>query len=655
MVRLNGQSFGIVGVMPPAFRGLELVAPDFWAPIDELGRLTPDRQDTPSELAFDYVIGRLRPGIGLDAATTELTNWIERLPPPPGSGAPPRVARLIPRGTIAGDAFAAVQAFVPLFAAFGLILLIGCANVANLLLARGMVRQREIGIRLSLGASRRRIVRQLLTEGLLLALAAAICGFFVSRALMHTAVQLLMGTGQAEVAELVRFAGSPADWRIVTFLTGSAVLSTVFFALAPALRATRLELVRTMRGEVIRDARPGLARHVLLTVQVGASALLLICAAVFLRSALAAAALDPGVRTADTVFVDGISQQHHAAVRQAVRTDPLTASIAATSPQGFRGETADASAVGMTEADGSIRQDAVNYKFVSPEYFDLLGIDVLAGRGFRPDERSPAAGVAVVSDRTARELWPDSEAVGQVVQLDPWEKTVPPRGNFVAAPTLPFRTYTVIGVVPHFRFGIGGFRQFGAGVYVPIDTGTAGASLVIRVKGDPEQARRQLSERLSGIDPALGRIWAVRTAASRGTVLLDLAFWTTAALGALALALTASGLFGVLSYLVEQRRKEIGVRMALGALPGRVLRLVLAQSLKPVAIGGLAGAAFAGVLAKALVSLPVVGLVADAVRLFDPLAYAASLLCIVIACLLAASIPAIRAARTDPIAPLREE
>jgi ABC-type antimicrobial peptide transport system permease subunit len=126
-------------------------------------------------------------------------------------------------------------------------------------------------------------------------------------------------------------------------------------------------------------------------------------------------------------------------------------------------------------------------------------------------------------------------------------------------------------------------------------------------------------------------------------------------LAVLALALTASGLFGVLSYLVERRRKEIGVRMALGAVPGNILRLVLRQSLKPVALGVVIGAAFAGALGNALISLPVTGQVAEAVRLFDPLAYGASLLCIVIACLLAASIPAVRAARVDPIATLREE
>ena len=175
----------------------------------------------------------------------------------------------------------------PIFFAFGLILMIGCANVANLLLARGVSRQREIGIRLSLGASRRRIVRQLLTENLLLALAAAVCGLAVSRLFLAGALYAATTTMPMDIlgVQLAHFALA-TDWRIVMFLLAGAIVSTAFFGLAPALQATRLELVRTMRGELTRDARPGRARHALIAVQVGASALLLICAVIFLRGSL---------------------------------------------------------------------------------------------------------------------------------------------------------------------------------------------------------------------------------------------------------------------------------------------------------------------------------------------------------------------------------
>ena len=153
--------------------------------------------------------------------------------------------------------------FSPIFFAFGLILMIGCANVANLLLARGVSRQREIGIRLSLGASRRRIIRQLLTESLLLALAAAACGLAVSRLFLEGALYAATTMVPPELLEvdLARYAPAAADWRVLVFLVAGAIVSTVFFGLVPALQATRLELVRTMRGEVTRDARPGRARQ----------------------------------------------------------------------------------------------------------------------------------------------------------------------------------------------------------------------------------------------------------------------------------------------------------------------------------------------------------------------------------------------------------
>ena len=167
--------------------------------------------------------------------------------------------------------------FAPLFFAFGLILLIGCANVANLLLARAVARQREIGIRLSLGATRRRIVRQLLTESLLLALVAAAAGFVISRVVLEAIINAVMTSMPPDIGD-VRLSVPDADWRVLLFLIVGAGVSTMLFGLAPALQATRIEPIRTIRGEVVRDARPGRSRNVLIGLQVSASALLLICA-----------------------------------------------------------------------------------------------------------------------------------------------------------------------------------------------------------------------------------------------------------------------------------------------------------------------------------------------------------------------------------------
>ena len=198
-------------------------------------------------------------------------------------------------------------------------------------------------------------------------------------------------------------------------------------------------------------------------------------------------------------------------------------------------------------------------------------------------------------------------------------------------------------------------RAAGAGVYVPIGAEAARTSLTMRVHGDPERARRALVERLTAIDPNMGEVTTLRTIARMEAYLLAIPFWLTLVLGALALLLTLSGLFSVLSYLVEQRTREIGVRMALGATSRSIGALVLSQSARPVGIGLLLGGSLTAALGAALLATPAAELIGSTVRLFDPVAYAASLLCIVTACACAALIPALRAGRIDPVAALRQD
>ena len=312
------------------------------------------------------------------------------------------------------------RVFSPIFFAFGLILMIACANVANLLLARAVARQREIGIRLSLGASRRRIIRQLLTESLILALASAACGFAVSRVCLEGASYAVTATMPGEIAEQVNFGVPAADWRVVVFLMVSAVVATISFGLVPALQASRVELVRAARGEVTRDARPGRARHLLIGVQVGASALLLICAAVFLRSAFAAAQASPGLRTRDTISVPIANEPRRAAIVREVMAHASVVAVAASSAPAL----GEASVSGEASADTrpadsaeGRRSVAVNYRLVSPGYFQLLEVDLIRGRGFTEAEGAPEAGVAVVSESAARKLWPSGDALGQVLRL----------------------------------------------------------------------------------------------------------------------------------------------------------------------------------------------------------------------------------------------
>ena len=288
----------------------------------------------------------------------------------------------------------------------------------------------------------------------------------------------------------------------------------------------------------------------------------------------------------------------------------------------------------------------------------MFDIGVLRGRAFTTAEASSNAAVAVVSEATARLIWPTGDALGQVLRLepDPNSETRSPD-----EPPLPAPTLVVIGVVRDVAgFRLAGFSE--AGVYVPTRPANAETGLIARVQGDTELARGALLERLTTIDPNMGMVVTMRTVGRLETYPLQIAFWLTVVLGGLALLLTLSGIFSVLSYLVEQRRQEIGVRIALGATTGDVTRLVLWQSLRVVAVGLVAGAGLAWGLATLLMSTsaaaPGVGMgarIGAVVDVFDPLAYAGSLLCIVTACALAASVPALRAARIDPIATLRQE
>jgi predicted permease len=512
-----------------------------------------------------------------------------------------------------------------------------------------VARQREVGIRLSLGASRLRIVRQLLTESLLLALAAAAAAFLVSRVVLEATINAIMSSIPPDIGD-VRLLVPDSDWRVLLFLVVGAGVSTMFFGLFPALQATRIEPVRTIRGEVVRDARPGRARNVLIGLQVSASALLLISAAVFLRSAMAGTSFDSGVRTSDTVVVSFASEPSRGAIVQAVTEDPSVVAVAASWP--------DMAPRPVFAESGGTRA-RVGYKFVSPEYFSVLDIRVVRGRAFTPDERTSNLSVAVVSETAARMLWPNADAIGQVLRLDR-DPAAPPRTG--DEPAVESRTFTVAGVVRD----VAGLRIMPfdkAVVYMPTNPAMPGTTLIARVRIDPERARQALLDRLTAIDPNMARqVGTLRTLARADTFFLQLAFWLTVVLGGLALALTLSGLFSVLSYLVEQRTREIGVRMALGATARDVTRLVLMQSIRPVGVGLVIGGGAAAGLAVLLLASPMAASMAAAgvrldevVHVLDPAAYAGGALVIIAACLAAAAIPAARAARLDPTRTLREE
>ena len=649
-VLVNGAPFAIVGVTAAGFRGLELTGPDAWAPLSQVGQFRLADRGREDRIGVE-IVGRLKPGVSKDQALAQLAAWDSNKSTDTIGRRATSLTLIARRGTDP-QPMETLAIFAPLFVAFGLILLIGCANVANLLLARGVARQREIGIRLSLGASRRRIVRQLMTESVLLALASAAGGYLISRLTLQGAVYWALRTAPVDIGD-VNLSVPATDWRVAVFLVVTAVAATGFFALLPALHATKIDPVRTMRGELVKDARPGRARNALIGVQVFASALLLICAAIFLRSAIASARFDPGLRTADTVLIDINNEPKRAAMTQAVASDATITAYAAVRPQLL-------APLRIAYADAGAGKIPLVFKSVSGSYFDVLGIPIVRGRTFTPSEREQHP-VAIVSETVARALWPRGSGVGETFRLEPDPGFERPGGFLTVNPDAPAddglmqpRTVTVVGVSKDVRgFRITDIKE--AGVFLPTSVDVPRTSIVARVKGEPNLARQALLGRLTRIDPNTGTIITMRTVARLETFFLETAFWVSLILGGLALLLTVSGLFSVLSYLVEQRTREIGVRMALGASTRTVVRLMLAQTAWPVIAGLIAGAGLAAVLAIALLATPVGALISQIVHVTDPVAYLTSLGVIVAACLLAAWIPAARAAKVDPIRTLRQD
>jgi predicted permease len=631
-VLVNGVSFVVIGVMPPGFRGLMVGAPDFWAPLSQLAQFVQRQRGRDDNVGA--IVGRLAPGISMENARAQLMAWDSNQPRPAAAGRDANIELLPHQGPVPRP-LEAIAVFTPLFRAFGLILMIGCANVANLLLARGVARQREIGIRLSVGASRGRIVRQLMTESLLLALTAAAGGYVLSRLALVGALSWMMRVAHTYLGD-INLTFPAADWRVAAFLLAAAIAATALFALLPALHATRIDPVRTLRGEVVKDARPGRARNALIGVQVFASALLLICAAIFLRSAIAASQFDPGFSTGDTVMIGLDNEPARAAMIQALAAEPLITKFAAVRPDMLDVRAATA-VIGAGKID-------VSYKSISGEYFDVMGVPLLRGRTFTTAERDDDP-VAVVSESMARRLFPDGDAIGRAFRLEP--DPAPPS----EIPLTP-RTVTIVGVsrdITGFRFT----EVKSAVIFLPTSLSAPNTAVMARINGDPDLTRQTLLDHLTRIDPNLGMIVTMRTVARLEAFLLGVAFRIALALGLLALLLTVSGLFSVLSYLVAQRTREIGVRLALGASAPSVMRLMIAQTARPVLVGLLAGAGLAGALAVALRSMP--AFLTEIVHVTDPVAYAASLILIAAACLAAAAIPARRAARLDPMQTLRQE
>jgi predicted permease len=599
-ILVHGQPFRVQGVAQSGFRGLGARPVDFWAPLTGTGGVEPLS-----------IVARLKPQFALSQAKAGVALWTGRNIP----GIVTSVATFKPWR--AGNTFT----FAPILVAFSLVLLLGCANLASMMLARAISRRREFAVRLALGATPTRIICQVLTESAMLALPAAVVGFGLSQAMIQLCTRVLFATLPPGIAEFAsRWPVLSPDVRVFTYNLALALVAALLCGLVPALQATQ--------GEFANAFRPSRLRNALVAGQVTVCVLLLITTATLLRGTRQVRNLAGFLSARDTIEIT-VQEKFRARAVDRLSSEPSVDILAA----------AEASPVGKKRFVSVAARDGgpsvpLAANSVSPEYFNLFDLPIVLGRNFTAEEARSGAPVTVVSETTANRLWPHQNAVGQ-------DLTVAPNGSV-----------RVIGVA---RDDLSRWITNGDArtlIYFPGAPRDEGHTLFVAVHGDLEAARRRLDSDLAAIDPnAVDEIhrFQVRDFVGEEAYSYRVAYWAAAAIGALALLLTLTGIYGVVAFVVSQRTREIGIRMALGATAGAVSALILRQSMRVATIGTLVGTLLALAMSKLLASKIAM------IDTFDESTYLGGILFVLLACAAAGYLPARRATRIDPIATLRYE
>jgi predicted permease len=647
-IDLDGRSFVIVGVLEPAFTGLDDYPRDLWIPYSTYtGLMRPDLLGTnpPGELELT---ARLRPGVTAAQAQGALTGLMASLV----DAKPDRRglrADVSPHATPNALSLQLLAVLSPVFAAFLLVLVTACANVSNVMLSRALARQREIAVRLSLGASRGRVVRQLLTEGLLIAALAAGAGLLLATWTLRAGVAVLFGTLPPALAALLRVAPLDLDRRVFLFALLVAAAATLLFALVPALQASRMGLTDALKGQRTGTRRGSRLRSALVIAQVTVSLVLVVAAITLARNGAAIGALDPGFQPDGVISVNVRTRAEEGRLIErlagVLATDPRVASVAVASSNPFFVRSRPAAAAPDRPGVAAV---ATRYTFVSPEYFDLLRIRLASGRGFRPDEAATSAPVALVSAATARAFWPGEDPLARRIRIER------PEGRPVDELPAQYGQLTVVGVVPDVSSGLVIDGQDAGHIYLPMTAANANArALMLRPRSAAAlgpQALQVVLRRIVAVLQILGAI-ALHEARDAQIYPLRAASWIGATLGGIALLLSVSGLYGVLSYTLAQRTREIGIRMALGATAGAVVRLVMGQSARLAGVGAAIGLVIAFAVLTALNSV----IRLSGISVLDGVDFGLGLAVVVAATALAAYYPARRATRVDPAVTLRAD
>ena len=654
---LNGLGFTVVGVAPKNFIGTEVgLNRELWVPLVMQPVLNPpeaSRSADPVRNRFVErdshwlaVFARLKPGVSREQAGTELTN----------------VARHVAesyRGKVSAETLRNVQLLrmnggmdprdreeaLPLagivMVVVALVLLIACANIASLLLARAAGRRRETAIRQALGATRPRLVRQWLTESILLGVAGGGLGLLLALWANQLLISYLQTTPLASL-EL------GLDWRVLAFTLGVSVATGIVFGLAPALQASRLDIVMALKSEDTPRAgsRRSRLRAVFVTAQVTLSVVLLVGAGLFIRSLQSANTIDPGFRVDRALTIpinlgllryketEGENFYRNLLARVEAQPGVERASLVRFAQLGFSFAQFQVFAAGR--ASGKTDEGiSTGFNVVGPNYFKTMETPLLRGRDFTEADRKGAPDVVVLNQTLAATLWPGEEALGKRVSISG------PAGPFLE----------VVGVARD-----GKYRSLGEAphpyIYQPLlQSYDPKMTLVVRTTGQPQSVATAMREQIRTLDANLpvADVKTLRDQLDLSLFPSRVAAWTLGGFGVLALLLAAIGIYGVVSYSVAQRTREIGVRMAMGAREKDVLRLVLGEGLFVIAVG-----LALGLLLAAAATRVIAGLLYG-VEATDPLTFAGVPLLLGFVALVASYIPARRATKVDPLVALRYE
>jgi putative ABC transport system permease protein len=637
---LNGQPFTIIGVMPPSFQFPNRA--ELWVPIGIFSERMMERGNHPGI----FSIAKLKPGVSVEQAQMDMDAVAVRLEEQyPQTNTGNRVSITPMFQQIVGP----VQSYLWfLLGAVGFVLLIACANVANLLLARAATRQKEIALRTALGAPRGRIVRQLLTESALLALLGGALGL----ALAYGGMRALVAISPATTPRLSEVGIDP--W-VVAFNFAVALATGIIFGLVPALQASRTDLSETLKEGGRTSA--GSARHrlrsLLVIAEMAIALVLLIGAGLIIRSFMRVLEVKPGFDPsgvlAAQVSPPDVSYPKpedraifYRRVLEQLSSAPGVEAAAAVTPLPMSGDGWQTSYTVEGEPPPAAGEAPLtDFAMISPDYFRALGIQLIEGRFFDSRDIKGAAEVAIVDESFARRHFPDQSAIGKRVK------------NGGPNSTQPFRE--IVGVVGHVKnYGLA--EESRVEMYVPFEQNTTTyANIVVRTSNDMAVAAAAIQSAVRSVDREIP-VHSVRTmeqllsdsVAGRRLFMTLLSFFA-----AVALLLAAVGIYGVMSYSVTQRRHEIGIRMALGATSADVLKLVIRQGMKLAVAGVVLGLAGTFALTKLLASA-VSGLLYE-VGASDPVTFGAISLILSAVAFAACYVPARKATRTDPIIALRYE